>query len=237
MGASETTRKRGRGGTLTREEIIAAAVEISTAEGPAAVSFRSLGARLNVVGTALYRHFRDKDELMLALADQIFVEIAERFEPGEDWAADLHRMAELGREVGRRHAVTLAWLGYRNTGGPGDQAVALDVLRTMLRAGLTQEQAAFHHELFTDMLMGLLTVEAMRESLDPETRRRDDDGLAALYANIAREEPRLSRIPSIAIATDEDALFAAQIDLYIHAIRATLAGNPIVGPGAGEPVT
>jgi AcrR family transcriptional regulator len=230
VAAAETARTRRRGNTLTRAEIIQAAVEISTAEGPAAVSFRALGARLDVVATALYRHFRDKDELMLALADQIFVEISERFSPTDDWAADLHTLAELGREVGRRHAVTLAWLGYRNTGGPGDQAAALDILRTLLSAGLTQEQAVFHYELFSDMLMGQLTIEAMRESLDPDIRRRDDDALAALYANIAREEPRLARIPAIAITTDPEALFTAQIDLYIHAIRATAAGNPIVGP-------
>ncbi|MFJ8487479.1 TetR/AcrR family transcriptional regulator [Streptomyces sp. NPDC094038] len=100
MGAAGTGGGRRRGSTLTRERIIAAAVEISTAEGPAKVSFRSLGARLGVVATALYRLFRDKDELMLALADQIFVEMTDRFTPSGDWAADLHQIAQLGREVG-----------------------------------------------------------------------------------------------------------------------------------------
>ncbi|NEB01038.1 TetR/AcrR family transcriptional regulator [Streptomyces sp. SID13726] len=233
MGEAGTVRGRRRGGALTREEIIEAAVEISTAEGPAGVTFRALGSRLGVAATALYRHFRDKDELMLALADQIFVEIAERFTPGDDWAADLRQLAFLGREVGRRHAVTLAWLGYRNTGGPGDQAVALDLLRVLLDAGLTQEQALFHYQLLTDTLMGLLTVDAMRESLDADTRRKDDTALAALYANLAREEPRLSHVPALAItADDDDALFAAQIDLHVHAIRATASGMPILKPPA-----
>ncbi|MFJ9705737.1 TetR/AcrR family transcriptional regulator [Streptomyces sp. NPDC101234] len=231
MGETETGRGRRRGGALTREEIIEAAVEISTAEGPAGVSFRALGGRLGVAATALYRHFRDKDELMLALADQIFVEIAERFTPSDDWAADLHQLARLGREVGRRHAVTLAWLGYRNTGGPGDQAVALASLRVLLDAGLTQEQALFHYQLLTDTLMGLLTVDAMRESLDADTRRKDDAALAALYANMAREEPRLSHVPALAVTTDDDTLFAAQIDLHIHAIHATASGRPVLhGP-------
>ncbi|MFJ9631770.1 TetR/AcrR family transcriptional regulator [Streptomyces sp. NPDC101175] len=227
MGSAGTTGGRRRGSTLTREQIIEAAVEISTAEGPAGVSFRSLGARLGVVATALYRHFRDKDELMLALADQIFVEIADRFTPTGDWAADLHQIALLGQEVGRRHAVTLAWLGYRNTGGPGDQGVALAVLRLLLDAGLTQEQALFHYELFTDTVMGLLTVDAMRASLTEEARRKDDAALSALYANIARAEPRASRMPALAIDSDPDALFAAQVDLHVQAIRATASGAPV----------
>ncbi|MER7690812.1 TetR family transcriptional regulator [Streptomyces sp. NPDC097610] len=230
MGAAGTTGGRRRGSTLTREQIIEAAVEISTAEGPAGVSFRALGARLGVVATALYRHFRDKDELMLALADQIFVEIGERFAATGDWAADLRQLALLGRDVGRRHAVTLAWLGYRNTGGPGDQAVALATLRLLLDAGLTQEQALFHYELFTDTVMGLLTLDAMRESLDDDVRRKDDAALSALYADIARNEPRASRVPALAITLDEDALFAAQIDLHIQAVRATAHGDADTAP-------
>ncbi|MFJ9565300.1 TetR/AcrR family transcriptional regulator [Streptomyces fuscichromogenes] len=226
MGSAGTTGGRRRGSTLTREQIIEAAVEISTAEGPAGVSFRSLGARLGVVATALYRHFRDKDELMLALADQIFVEITDRFTPSGDWAADLHRIARLGREVGRRHAVTVAWVGYRNTGGPGDQGVALAILRLLLDAGLTQEQALFHYELFTDTLMGLHTVDAMRESLDEDTRRKDDAALAALYANVARAEPRASRMPALAISSDPDALFTAQVDMHIQAIQAAVLAAP-----------
>ncbi|MGI5460142.1 TetR/AcrR family transcriptional regulator [Streptomyces sp. CA-249302] len=232
MGDAGTVRERRRGGALTREEIVEAAVEISTAEGPSGVTFRALGSRLGVAATALYRHFRDKDELMLALADRIFVEIAGRFTPGGDWAEDLRQLAGLGREVGRRHAVTLAWLGYRNTGGPGDQAVSLATLRLFLDAGLTQEQALFHYQLFTDTLMGLLTVDAMRESLDADTRRKDDTALAALYANVAREEPRLSHVPALAVATDDDALFAAAVDLHIHAIRATASGRPVLPPPA-----
>ncbi|MFF4256595.1 TetR/AcrR family transcriptional regulator [Streptomyces sp. NPDC001663] len=232
MGAPEATGGRRRGSTLTREQIIEAAVEISTAEGPAGVSFRALGARLGVVATALYRHFRDKDELMLALADQIFVEIADRFTPSGDWAADLRRLALLGREVGRRHAVTLAWLGYRNTGGPGDEAVALATLRLLLDAGLSEEQALFHYELYTDTVMGLLTVDAMRASLGEDIRRKDDAALAALYVNIARNEPRASRVPALAVASDENALFAAQIDLHVEAIRAAATRTRVGAPSA-----
>ncbi|MFJ9590092.1 hypothetical protein [Streptomyces acidicola] len=105
---------------------------------------------------------------MLALADQIFVEITDRFAPCGDWAADLCQLALLGREVSRRNAVTLAWLGYRNTGRSGDQAVALATLRLPLDAGLTQEQALFHYGVYTDTVMGLLTADAMRESLDED---------------------------------------------------------------------
>jgi AcrR family transcriptional regulator len=220
--------KERRREVLSRADIIDVAAELSASEGPSGVTFRALGAKLGVAATAIYRHFRDKDELMLALADQIFAEIAERFEPGDDWAADLRQLCALCLEVCRRHAFTAAWLGYRNTGGPGDHAVMVVGLRIMLAAGLTQEQALFHHELLTDALMGLLTIEAMRGTLDEPSRRQDRDFLAALYTNIAREDRRFARLPTIALASDPDRLFAAQMELHIHAIRRTVAGDPVL---------
>lgn len=210
---------------LTRAEIVAAGLELSRREGPAAVTFRALGKELGVVATSVYRHFRDKDELMLALSDEVFREIARDFEPTDDWAADLHRLAQLGREACRRHAFTAAWLGYRNTGGPGDQAVALATLRVLLAAGLTVEQAVHYYMLFTDMVMGLLTIDAMRATLDETARREDDDALAALYANLARAEPRLADLPTLALRVDDEELFRAQIDLYIGEIRRTLTSH------------
>jgi len=220
--------KQRRREALSRADIIDVAAKLSASEGPSGVTFRALGAKLGVAATAIYRHFRDKDELMLALADQIFAEIAERCEPSDDWAADLRQLSELCLEVCRRHAFTAAWLGYRNTGGPGDHAVMLVGLRIMLAAGLTQEQALFHHELFTDALMGLLTVGAMRETLDEPSRRQDRDALAAVYSNIAREDQRFSRLPTIAVSSDPDLLFAAQMELHIQAVRRTLAGDPVL---------
>ncbi|MER6471569.1 TetR/AcrR family transcriptional regulator [Streptomyces collinus] len=226
MGAAAGPRRRRRDGVLTRKRIIDAAAEISTAEGPDGVTFRALGSRLGVVASAIYRHFHDKDELMLALADQIFVEIADRFHATGDWEADLCRLSALARTVCRRHAFTVAWLGHRTTGGPGARAVALITLRLLLEASLTPEQAYFHYVLLTDLAMGILTVEVVRESPVLRTRRRDDDVLA----DLACVEPRLSELPTIAADAGDVDYCHFQLQLHIEAIRATASGNAIVAP-------
>ena len=53
---------RGRPG-LSREAVVARALEIGTAEGLEAVSLRRLAQELGVTPMALYRHVRDKQDL------------------------------------------------------------------------------------------------------------------------------------------------------------------------------
>ncbi|MFJ3659079.1 TetR/AcrR family transcriptional regulator [Streptomyces sp. NPDC090119] len=218
-------RRRRRKGALTREQIIQAAVEISTEEGPGAVTFRALGSRVGVVASALYRHFADKNDLMLALADQVLTEVAGQFHAGGDWESDLRQLVALTRDTARRHAYTVAWLGHRDTGGPGGRAVALIALRLLLEAGLTPEQAHRHFVLLRDMVMGTLTAEAMRESLDPDTRRRDDRALAALCTRIARDEPRLAGLPVLVVVAAREDYHDLQLALHLDAIHATSRGN------------
>ncbi|WP_067975884.1 TetR/AcrR family transcriptional regulator [Nocardiopsis trehalosi] len=52
----------------TRERLIAAAAELLGEGGPDAVTLRGVGERVGVSRTAPYRHFRDKGDLLAAVA-------------------------------------------------------------------------------------------------------------------------------------------------------------------------
>jgi AcrR family transcriptional regulator len=66
----------GRPTRLSTERIVAAARGIAEREGLAAVSMRRLGYELDVWPMSLYRHFRDKDELLDAVVDRAAEEVA-----------------------------------------------------------------------------------------------------------------------------------------------------------------
>ncbi|MFD4790210.1 TetR/AcrR family transcriptional regulator [Streptomyces sp. NPDC058459] len=244
MEAVPGSRRRRRSGALTREQIIEAAVEISVAEGPGAVTFRALGSRVGVVASALYRYFADKNDLMVALGDHVLAEVAGRFGAVGDWESDLRQLASLTRDIARRHACTVAWPGHRDTCGPGGRAVASTALRLLLEAGLTPEQAHRHFVLLRRMVTGVLTAEAIGESQDSETRdsetrdserrRRDDTALAALYTDIARDEPRLSGLPALVAEAAREDYYGLQLDLHIGAIRADATGNTVTGSAGGR---
>src|SRR5690242_21864408 len=56
---------------LTRDAVVARALEIGTAEGLEAVSLRRLAQELGVTPMALYRHVRDKQDLLNAMTEAV----------------------------------------------------------------------------------------------------------------------------------------------------------------------
>jgi len=61
--------------TLTRERIIAAAIELLDAEGLEGLSMRSLGERLGSAATAVYWHVKSKEDLVMLAGDKVWDEI------------------------------------------------------------------------------------------------------------------------------------------------------------------
>ncbi|MGC0418953.1 TetR/AcrR family transcriptional regulator C-terminal domain-containing protein [Embleya sp. AB8] len=88
---------------LTRARIVAAAVAIADERGLAALSMRQLAADLGVAPMALYRHVPGKEELLAAMADDVFAE--QPFPPAEriGWRARLETSGRLQWAMYREH--------------------------------------------------------------------------------------------------------------------------------------
>lgn len=77
---------------LSRDDFVAAAIRFVDEHGLAALTLRSLGTTLGIGHTAIYRHFRDKEALLVAMKDAIVTEVAER--AGSYSAAPRDRLIE-----------------------------------------------------------------------------------------------------------------------------------------------
>ncbi|MBP2325376.1 DNA-binding transcriptional regulator YhcF (GntR family) [Kibdelosporangium banguiense] len=95
---------------LTRERLVRTAIEIADAEGLAALSMRSVTARLGITAMAPYRHVRSKDELVVLMADAAFGERGYPAKAPADWRACLEIGARTLWSLYRRHP-WLAQLG------------------------------------------------------------------------------------------------------------------------------
>jgi AcrR family transcriptional regulator len=143
--ATRTTRKT----RLDRETILTAALELAATPGVSAVSFRELGAHLSVDPTAVYRHFRNKEELMKALLDQLAaLSLAELDVPLHDWKARLRALAKATlRQFARYPAIGIE-AAVLTTNGPAEHRAIEYMLDAFSRAGLEGKDLVHHYALF-----------------------------------------------------------------------------------------
>ncbi|GAA4132174.1 TetR/AcrR family transcriptional regulator C-terminal domain-containing protein [Actinomadura keratinilytica] len=93
----------GRRPRLTREAIVAAAIEIADAEGLEAVSIRRVAAALGVRPMSLYTHIERKEDLFDLMSDEVNREMIIEGELPSHWREAITLIARREHEVILRH--------------------------------------------------------------------------------------------------------------------------------------
>src|ERR1700755_249794 len=88
---------------LSREAILAAAVEIADTEGLEAVSIRRLATKLSARPMSLYSHIERKGDLIDLMVDEVMGGAVLPEPLPEDWRAALREMPQRPRESTREH--------------------------------------------------------------------------------------------------------------------------------------
>ncbi|MFI8996621.1 TetR/AcrR family transcriptional regulator [Streptomyces sp. NPDC053542] len=211
---------RGHYGRLTRERVLATALEVVDRDGLSGLSMRKLGAELGVEAMALYRYAASKSELLDGLVEAFCEELEQVLgeEPegvGEpppggvgqlptgEWRRGLHRIALATYRVGLRHPHVVPLLATRLLSTPLARRPPA-VLRSdervlaLLRAGgMNDRRAVSVHRAFTAWLLGYLIVEL--RAMDDEPAEPDPAFRLGLHRMLAQELPRL-RATAIAMA-------------------------------------
>ena len=87
---------------LSRERILAAAIDLADAEGLSVVTMRRLAASLNVEAMSLYYYVRNKDDLLGAILERVLGEL-ELPSPGTPWKDALRSISLSAHAVLDRH--------------------------------------------------------------------------------------------------------------------------------------
>ena len=129
---------------LSRERVLAAAVELADSGGVAALTMRKLAQRLGVEAMSLYHHVANKSALLDGLVDTVFAEIelpgataeAGTSEPSAlDWKDAMRRRALSARDVLGRHPWATALMESRTSPGAATLRHHDAVLGILRRAG------------------------------------------------------------------------------------------------------
>ena len=92
-----STERRARQKDATREKILAAARDLFVREGFEAVSMRRIAEAIEYTAAAIYTHFKDKTELLMALADADFGLLRESMRDADSIADPVERLRAGGR--------------------------------------------------------------------------------------------------------------------------------------------
>ncbi|MET7474063.1 TetR/AcrR family transcriptional regulator C-terminal domain-containing protein [Streptomyces sp. NPDC005648] len=193
---------RGRYGRLSRQRVLASALDLVDREGLSALSMRRLGAELGVEAMALYRYAEGKEALLDGLVEALYLELEERLAPQSgtgaeepDWRSGLHRIARATYDVCLAHPHAVPLLTTRMLAVPLAQrplAVLRDherVLALLEGAGLDKPRTSAAFRAFTAWLLGYVSAE-LRPMVD-NAEEPDPAFRLGLHRMPPHELPRL----------------------------------------------
>ncbi|WP_405619689.1 TetR/AcrR family transcriptional regulator [Streptomyces sp. NBC_01511] len=163
---------RPRKPLLSRDRIVATAGALVDAEGLGAVSTRRLAAELGVSGPSLYNHFRNKDEILDAVADSVSAQVdLSMFDADDvrDWRTALHDYAVSYRAALTAHPHIVPVLAQGPGRRPAGLRVADAVFGAMVRAGWPPIQATHIGALMRYFITGSALGSFARGFVDDET--------------------------------------------------------------------
>jgi len=210
---------------LDAERILGAAEAIARREGVGKLTMRRIGAELGADPTAVYRHFRNKDELLGQLADRMFGTGAE-VDPALTWRERLRFEFREGMNRYRSHPDLAMLLAVQPDDTPSLQRIAEKVLRTLTDLGLSDADAARMFQVIENHVVGTgLYYALIEDARDP--RLRDPDAMRRVYAGLPEDSfPAVVRVAPH-LFPELDASFDLGTDLILDAIeRLAVHGSP-----------
>jgi AcrR family transcriptional regulator len=207
--------------TLTRERVIAEALAIISADGAAALSMRTLAARLGVVPGALYRHVRGKEQLYDLILDAVLAEVNCQVDRSLAWTGQITVLAQRLRAVLEDHPGIAGLLKARDPISPHSLALAEAFLAPLHAAGLPERQAALAFRLIYDYTLGFAladpTTPSEQRVKDAATRRELHAFLRSLPAD---RFPALTALGEHAWDSDRDERFTTSLATLLTGIQA-----------------
>ena len=209
---------------VTREAIVAAALDLLTEGGLESVSFRRIATRLGVSAPTLYWHVESKRQLMDLMAEELVHRTGTAYAgpaPGQPWWEWLREDAQrvFDALVATRDAPRVV---AGNRPSPESFAGIERVLGVLVEAGMTPGEAQQTLFAIGAYVIGSATewqAEAERSAAEPMPDGADEQANAA-RARFLADQPLLLAAISELLDRPHSAAFEYGLDLLIDGLRA-----------------
>ncbi|MBO0745820.1 MAG: TetR family transcriptional regulator [Candidatus Dormibacteraeota bacterium] len=230
-GISAPRPRRQRRG-LTRAQIVERALEIGDREGLEAVSVRRVASELGVTSMALYRHVKDKNDLLAAMLDAVMAEVdlTAGILPAMPWQDQVRRLLRNAADAYTARPVILPLqIAYQGPLTANIVRPLESALSILVEAGFSAEDAVSLARTSTLLLAGLLllagpdpgawTPEAAELEL---MRRRSELTLLELPVEQYPVMRRHARLLADTFVSQGDAWLNQTIELIVAGLDAKL---------------
>lgn len=198
---------------LSQADYVAAAFDVADEHGMHALTLKSLGHRLGVDSTAVYRHFRSKHVLLLAMLDRLLVDVLEPPTAHASPRAEVEHITSVLRELLLTHpplAVALAAVNELP-----DQRMRLTdrLVDALARMGLSGQPLVVHYQLIEHFVLGSCLFDGDHSPENWEVRK-------LRYTRIGTREFRAAARSESSVRTVAETVFATGIRLLLDSCEA-----------------
>jgi TetR/AcrR family transcriptional regulator, tetracycline repressor protein len=210
---------------LTKQVVVERALALGDAEGLDALTIRRLATELGVTPMALYWHFRNKEELLAALGDQVWSELDTDIDTAAPWHLQMRGLMESLLHVLRSHPCASQLILQGEKQSDAALVASETALEVLHRGGFDPEHAAAitRNALWTGLMLTMSEPGfhlAMTEAERAEEQRKIRVRLALLPPD---RYPCLVEAAGPMSTSDPEFHYRFGVDLFIAGVQAMAA--------------
>jgi len=206
--------------------IVKESLRLLDEDGIDGFSLPKLGRALGADPTAIYRHFASKDDLVLAIADQLIEEAMTGLTPHECWLDTVTDTVRRFRQTYAQHPAAASLSACRTTQRPAEMRVVDILIGAAFDAGFKGADAARIYRAIGDFTLAWAGGEAAFLALDTRQQENDRQAWARAYRAVGRpEHPNIWQLRDELPDVSDDDVFETVLSLIVRGL-AELAPRP-----------
>lgn len=215
-GPSRRARPGLRRGSLTPELIVKESLKLLDDKGVNGFSMPKLGHALGADPTAVYRHFASKDDLVLAIADQLIEDAMAGLAPHACWVDTVTDIVRRIRRTYCDHPAAATLAASRTTQRPAEMRSADTLIGAILDAGFEGRTAARVYRAIADFALAGAGGEAALHTLETRLQEKDQAAWTRAYRAVDRaEHPHIWQLREELPDVTDDDVFETILSLII----------------------
>ncbi|MCT9008928.1 TetR/AcrR family transcriptional regulator [Streptomyces sp. NPDC054766] len=235
--AARRRRRPTKSGVVLSEELIVeTALRLLKEHGADALTVRRLGLALGADPSALYRYFRDTDDLLLAIADELIGRTLRTWHPTGDWRADLRDLGLRVHSGSLAHPQAAVLSSYRVTGRVHEIAAVETIIGVLRGAGFPDPEAVRIYHAFVDQALAFAALDAASVALPRAARDAEAGVWRATYARLPVDShPNIAATARHLVLDMGRSAYPTALDLLLSAAAARLTEITGGGDAKGTP--